>query len=175
MSKENKIDSKTYVFKIVILGDQAVGKTSLLVRYAHKTFSENYSKTIGCDFLVKIIDSEFGQIVMEIWDLAGDDRFKYLLPEYLREADAAIFVFDLTNKRSYENLNEWIEDFHKENDKDCPILIIGNKADLNDELITIKDSKWEYITTSAKTGDNVEKAFEELGKRIYKHAEERLI
>jgi small GTP-binding protein len=185
--------SESYMFKIIILGDPAVGKTSLIKRYTEGVFSESYSKTIGCDFLVKTLEFDFGNLIMNIWDIAGDSRFEHLLPIYLKDADACIFVFDISNTLSLIHIENWKKKLYEtlsdnNRNENIPYIIIGNKSDLKAEIskkkritekeinrILPKEKKEDFFYGSAKTGENVEKAFYEIGKRIYNMALKNLI
>lgn len=147
--------------KIVLLGNEAVGKTSLVKRYVHSIFNEEYLTTIGIKISKKVVQIEDTQVKLMIWDVAGDLLDKSLYDSYLRGAHGFFLVFDLTREQTHENIVR-----EKENlithFPDVSFLILGNKADLIDG-----DSPLDCdIQTSAKTGANVEEAFLELAKKI---------
>ncbi len=163
-----------YIIKICLLGEANVGKTSLVYRFIENKFRENYKSTLGVNLLKKDMEIEqYGDVSAQIWDLGGQESFKSLRKLYLEGANGALLVFDMTSKKTFEKLNDWVQDF-RDAREEAPIILIGNKSDLEKQIkITERDSK-EYadtnnlgmIITSAKTGQNVEEAFIELTKRI---------
>ncbi len=181
------------LFKICLLGDGAVGKTSLRERYLGRPFQQSYSQTIGADFAMK--EGRVGEVDIkyQIWDLAGQAEFADIRGVYVMGAVGALLVFDQTRPSSFKSLIQWIDEFWKENGKGIvPILILGNKADLSvkkgkkitqtkiKQFCTTLSKKTqdrafkvEYLKTSAKTGLNVNEAFEKLGKAILAHLEWR--
>ena len=164
-----------YLFKIIVIGDGMVGKTSLSLRFAHGTFRERYLMTIGVEFAVKIIDVDEQKVKLQIWDTGGQERFSYVRPLYYRGATGGLLCFDLTNHKSFENLPKWIEEAQKFGGI-FPFVLVGTKADLeeqrevsNEEIKEfIAKYKMPYYETSAKTGLNVEEVFNRLGKEILK-------
>ena len=163
-----------YIIKICLLGEANVGKTSLVYRFIENKFRENYKSTLGVNLLKKDMEIEqIGDVSAQIWDLGGQESFKSLRKLYLEGANGALLVFDMTSKKTFEKLNDWVQDFRDARDE-APIILIGNKSDLENQIkITERESK-EYadtnnlgmIITSAKTGQNVEESFIELTKRI---------
>jgi small GTP-binding protein len=166
----------TYIIKIVLLGEANVGKTSLLYRWIENKFRENYKSTLGVNLLKKDMNiTGYGEVSAQIWDLGGQESFKSLRRLYLEGANGALLLYDVTNKESYEKLEEWILSFKQDRENE-PIILIGNKSDLKDK-IKIKDkdanefakkNNMDIIITSAKTGENVEKSFIELTTKILK-------
>ncbi len=164
----------SYIIKLVLLGEANVGKTSLVYRFIENKFRENYKSTLGVNLLKKDMElDKYGSVSAQIWDLGGQESFKSLRKLYLEGANGALLVFDMTNKKSYDKLDEWVQSFREARD-DAPIILIGNKSDLKNQIkITESESK-EYATvnnlgiiiTSAKTGQNVEEAFIELSSKI---------
>ncbi|MFX1298809.1 MAG: Rab family GTPase [Promethearchaeota archaeon] len=166
----------TYIIKIVLLGEANVGKTSLLYRWIENKFRENYKSTLGVNLLKKDMNiKEYGNISAQIWDLGGQESFKSLRRLYLEGANGALVLYDMTNRESYEKLDEWIQSFKKDRENE-PIILIGNKSDLKDKIkIKEKEARefakrnnMDIIITSAKTGENVEKSFIELTTKILK-------
>ncbi|MCG3224967.1 MAG: GTP-binding protein [Candidatus Heimdallarchaeota archaeon] len=177
-----KID-KTY--KITLIGDGAVGKTSIRRSYLGETFKGNYSLTLGSDFATKILQVGDLSTNMIIWDLAGQPRFKAVREGFYRGTKGALLVFDVTRKDTYENIPRWIMELLNNNQKrKVPMILIGNKSDLRGSLYKTIPSEhgenyakelsiWSgydvpYIETSAKFGDNVDQPFETLVKQIIK-------
>jgi len=162
-------DSK-YVVKICLLGEANVGKTSLVYRFVENKFRENYKSTLGVNLLKHDTMVEgHGKVSAQIWDLGGQESFKSLRKLYLEGANGALVIFDVTQKKTFEKLTEWIESF-KEARGEQPLILIGNKMDL-EGAIKIKEKeakafakthKMDILLTSAKTGDNVEDAFKDL-------------
>jgi small GTP-binding protein len=163
-----------YIIKICLLGEAGVGKTSLVYRFITNKFKENYKSTLGVNLLKKDMSlKDFGDVSAQIWDLGGQESFKSLRRLYLEGANGALILYDTTNEDSFEKLDEWITSF-REDRKEEPIILIGNKADLKNKIsISEEDAKEfstknniELIITSAKTGKNVEKCFIDLTTKI---------
>lgn len=156
--------SRDASFKLCIFGDGGVGKTSLTRRYLYKIFEEDIQMTIGADFAVKYLEIEGKSIALRIWDFAGEERFKILLPGYVSGASGGIFMFDITRYASLVNLNDWISMFKST----IPILMVGSKVDLKEQRSIKKEDAeriakdrnlFAYMECSAKTGENIEEVF----------------
>ena len=169
-----------YVFKVIIIGPGAVGKTSLLYRFVENQFSFRYKMTIGADFLSKVIDYKpETKIKMQIWDIGGQERYRFLRSSFFDGANGAMIVFDLSRWHTFEELETWVADLYEFAGKQTPFVLIGNKVDLierRDEFFEresaemfVKREKAYYIETSAKTGENVEGAFLNLAERMLKN------
>eukprot|EP00923_Selenidium_pygospionis_P053503 GHVN01092724.1.p2 GENE.GHVN01092724.1~~GHVN01092724.1.p2 ORF type:complete len:190 (+),score=31.34 GHVN01092724.1:169-738(+) len=170
--------SNPSLLKVIILGDSGVGKTSLMNQYVNNKFSNQYKATIGADFLTKEITIDGQKVVMQIWDTAGQERFQSLGVAFYRGADCCVLVFDLTDAKSFKNLDSWRDEFliqasprDKEN---FPFVVIGNKVDAHNQrqVATERAAAWckskndiPYFETSAKAAVNVEQAFDEIGRR----------
>ncbi len=179
--------------KVALLGDGAVGKTSLRERFMGKGFSSHYSLTVGADFAIKRVIIFERPITFQIWDLAGQVRFKEVRKAYYNGAIGGLFVFDVTRPESFFNATSWIHELWTNNGIGrCPIVILGNKSDLRDKSteqvlseqgmalseelskLTRKHGfNCPYIETSAKTGKNVTKAFVILGENIIRYLKAR--
>jgi len=160
--------------KIVLLGDQSVGKTSLITRFMYDTFDNTYQATIGIDFLSKTMYLEDRTVRLQLWDTAGQERFRSLIPSYIRDSSVAIVVFDITNRNSFLSTTKWIEDVRSERGTDVIIVLVGNKADLSDkrqvtlEEATAKSTELNvmFMETSAKAGHNVKSLFKKIAMSL---------
>uniref|UniRef100_A0A8C7R2I1 START domain containing 14 n=1 Tax=Oncorhynchus mykiss TaxID=8022 RepID=A0A8C7R2I1_ONCMY len=150
-------------FKLVFLGEQSVGKTSLITRFMYDSFDNTYQATIGIDFLSKTMYLEDRTIRLQLWDTAGQERFRSLIPSYIRDSAAAVVVYDIANLNSFQQTSKWIDDVRTERGSDVIIMLVGNKTDLADKRqITTEEGEQRakelnvmFIETSAKTGYNV--------------------
>jgi Ras-related protein Rab-6A len=160
--------------KIVLLGDQSVGKTSLITRFMYDTFDNTYQATIGIDFLSKTMYLEDRTVRLQLWDTAGQERFRSLIPSYIRDSSVAIVVFDITNRASFLSTTKWIDDVRSERGNEVIIVLVGNKADLSDkrqvtnEEATAKSTELGilFMETSAKAGHNVKNLFKKIAMSL---------
>jgi len=184
MSNTDEIeDQDTYdhLFKIVVIGDSGVGKSNLISRYTTNTFREEARTTIGVEFGHKTIKLDEKIIKAQIWDTAGQDRFKALTRGYYRGAVGGLLVYSVTDRISFEHLEKWLEELTNHADPGILVMLVGNKADLqNDRKVTTQEGKdfaqkngLSFIETSAKTGSNTDKAFEKTVQEIYKQQSEK--
>ncbi len=118
---------------MVFLGDQSVGKTSIIHRFIYDQFEESYSATIGIDFMSHKMYVEDKTIILNLWDTAGQERFKSLIPSYIKDSAVAIVVYDITSKQSFQSVNKWIEDARNLRDDEVLLVLVGNKSDLTSE------------------------------------------
>ncbi|CAI2180142.1 6068_t:CDS:2 [Funneliformis geosporum] len=166
-------------FKLVFLGEQSVGKTSLITRFMYDTFDNTYQATIGIDFLSKTMYLEDRTVRLQLWDTAGQERFRSLIPSYIRDSSVAVVVYDITNRNSFMNTAKWIDDVRAERGNDVIIVLVGNKTDLNDKryikmyFINIKEGEKKakefnvmFIETSAKAGHNVKTLFRKIAQAL---------
>ena len=166
------------MYKICILGDGGVGKTTLVNRYLTGVFKEHLKITIGVNFYVKKFKFHERMVTLQIWDFAGEDRFRFILPSYLLGAAGAIFMYDITRFSSFRNFHNWKEVFDegsKRNDTEVPLLMVGSKKDLDykravsyeDAVDLVKKHEFlDYIECSAKSGENVEQIFQKITEII---------
>ena len=164
-----------YLFKILILGDSFVGKTNILKRFIHNEFDSTTKETVGVEFDSK--NYNFGEktIKAQIWDTAGQERYRSVTKAYYKGAKGALLVYDISRRITFENIDNWLIDLRTNGDKDILIILIGNKSDLNSKREVSKDeaeNKAEqyniaFLETSAKNGDNIDKAFGELVEQVY--------
>ncbi|MHA2128247.1 MAG: GTP-binding protein [Promethearchaeota archaeon] len=159
-----------HTFKILLIGLEGVGKRNLTQRYCYDLFDPNDKLTVGVEFYVKPLEIHGKKIKLQIWDVAGGERFRFLLSSYVLGANAAMIIYDITKFTTLDQLNYWIQ-IIREKAGDIPIMLIGNKLDLEDSRELKKEKGIEiaeeynlsgYSEISTKTGQNVEKAFEAL-------------
>lgn len=161
-------------FKLVFLGEQSVGKTSLITRFMYDSFDNTYQATIGIDFLSKTMYLEDRTVRLQLWDTAGQERFRSLIPSYIRDSTVAVVVFDITNANSFQQVNKWIEDVRAERGTDVIIMLVGNKTDLQDKRqVSMEEGERKaqelnvmFIETSAKAGYNVKQLFRRVAAAL---------
>ncbi|KAI8373310.1 RAB22A, member ras oncogene family, isoform CRA_a [Blakeslea trispora] len=137
--------SSTLEAKVVILGSQGVGKTSLVTRYISRTFSPNSTSTIGASFMTKKQTVDNCKVRLQIWDTAGQERFRAMAPMYYRGAQAALLVYDITSHESFEELSSWIEELKRNMTEDLVVVVAANKLDLQSQREVLYDDAQEYI------------------------------
>merc|ERR1711963_1121263 len=123
-------------FKLVFLGEQSVGKTSLITRFMYDSFDNTYQATIGIDFLSKTMYLEDRTVRLQLWDTAGQERFRSLIPSYIRDSSVAVVVYAVNHKDSFESCEHWIKEVRKERGEDVLIVLVGNKSDQRAEVST---------------------------------------
>lgn len=167
-----------YMFKVILIGDSGVGKTSLMKKYTEDIFTKDGASTIGVDFNFKTIVVNKKKVKLQIWDTAGQERFRAIVSHYYRGADGIMLVFDMLNKESFEHLKDWMAELDRRNvSKTIQFQIIGNKIDCKDEIQVTEDEIKEflklynipldnYYCTSAQDGVNVEECFVNLTKNL---------
>ncbi|KAF3482200.1 uncharacterized protein GIQ15_04959 [Arthroderma uncinatum] len=161
-------------FKLVFLGEQSVGKTSLITRFMYDSFDNTYQATIGIDFLSKTMYLEDRTVRLQLWDTAGQERFRSLIPSYIQNSNVAVVVYDISNAKSFQNTRKWVDDVRDERGNDVIIALVGNKTDLNDKReVTTEQGEEEakknglmFIETSAKLGHNVKNLFKKIAQAL---------
>ena len=163
-----------YLFKMVLVGNSSVGKTCLFLQYADNVFNESFMPTIGVDFRIKSMEIDSSYVKMQIWDTAGQERFKTITSSYYKGAHGLIVVFDLTDRQSFLDLENWLLEIEKHASDRVVKLLIGNKLDLEgartvsyEEAVNFsKCNGMSYLETSAKNGKNVNEAFNLMARNI---------
>jgi len=167
--------AKQYQFKLVLLGESAVGKSSLVLRFVKDQFDDYRESTIGAAFLTQTVSLEDGSTVkFEIWDTAGQERYKSLAPMYYRNANCAVVVYDITQPASLEKARTWIRELQRQADPSIVIALCGNKLDLAARRQVTEEEAKKYAEeeglmwgeTSAKTGEGVAEIFGALAKKL---------
>lgn len=166
--------SAEYRFKIVMLGDGAVGKTALTTRFTQGGFEADYKRTIGSDFAIKKLRLEEmdANVTLQIWDLAGQPRFEVVRQGFYRGARGGLLVYDVTRRRTFLNIDNWKGECFKNLGKEAPLVVVANKVDLEDSRAVTQEEGEEYakkhdflyVESSALTGENVEEAYSALCK-----------
>lgn len=168
--------SKSIVLKVLTAGEGGVGKTTLLHRYVEGKFSSETKMTIGVEFFLKELMIDDQKVLLQLWDFGGQERFRFLLKSYVIGARGALLMFDLTRAMTLEKIPQWVNICRKEN-PNLPILFLGSKADLADDMNISKNyimsykeefNLYDYLEVSSKTGNNVESAFESVTREILK-------
>eukprot|EP00392_Amoebophrya_sp_AT5.2_P008941 g8969.t1 len=171
MSKDKR--KTPHHFKLVLLGDASVGKSCLVVRFAKEEFYENQEPTIGAAFMTQTVELEKPKALVkfEIWDTAGQERYRSLAPMYYRGAAAAVIVYDVTSRESFDGARSWVQELQgMASQESLVIALCGNKVDLVESNIPRQVEQEEqgilFLETSAKTGKNVKEVFHEIAKRL---------
>ena len=168
-------------FKLIIIGDQGVGKSCLAIKASRNYFEDFYSPTVGFEFLSFNVKVEDKIVKLQIWDTCGQEVYRSLISSFFRSASLAIIVYSIDSEESFNNIEKWLNDIKTQSNPDIKIFLVGNKADLEDkrkisheegEKLS-NDHKFSYfMETSAKTGFNVQNVFIEAAKKLYLQHEE---
>lgn len=172
-SNNNTVDYQRYMFKVILLGNIAVGKTCLLTYFVENMFRSEYSCTVGVDFKIKTVTLEPNKKVdLQIWDTSGEERFKTITRQYYRDASGIVLVFDVTNEKSFSDVIVWVEDIKLCAKENVSIVLVGNKTDLEEKRVVSHrvaqqfalKNNIQYYESSAKTGYYVSEMFEDLAQ-----------
>lgn len=163
-----------YLFKLLLIGNSAVGKSSLLLRFSDNIFNESFLPTIGVDFKIRTLDLNSKIAKLQIWDTAGQERFKNITSSYYKGAHGVILVYDITDRGSFKDIENWLQEVQKHANENIVKLLVGNKCDLESQRqVTTDEGKdlaqslgVKFVETSAKSSTNVEKAFQTLALEI---------
>ena len=172
-----------YRFKVVMLGDGAVGKTAITTRFTQEFFDSDYKRTIGSDFAIKKIELPDidTNVTLQVWDLAGQPRFEVVRQGFYRGARGGLLVYDVTRRRTFLNIQNWKEECFKNVDREMPLIVVANKVDLTDSRIVSKEEgeSWAkehghmYVESSALTGKNVEESYVALCRTMIEDSQAR--
>ena len=158
-----------------MLGDVAVGKTSIVTRFVDNEFKSTYHCTVGVEYKVKSLKLDpYTNVNLKIWDTCGEEKYRTITRQYYRDTNGVVLVFDLTNKNSFDKLSVWLNDIKEYGSNDTCIILVGNKSDVQDRKLSLFEEgkklamnyKMPYIEVSAKTGTNVLAMFENITKKM---------
>uniref|UniRef100_A0A8D0A342 Ras-related protein SEC4 n=1 Tax=Sander lucioperca TaxID=283035 RepID=A0A8D0A342_SANLU len=172
-----------YLFNLLLIGDSGVGKTCLLFRFSEDAFNTTFISTIAIDFKMKIIELDGKKIKLQLWDTAGQERFRMITSAYYRGAMGIILVYDITNRKSFDNIKNWIRNIEEHAPPDVEMMILGNKCDMNDQRQVSKergenlaiDYGIKFLETSAKGNINVEEVSHDSALYQVQHRERTLL
>lgn len=172
-----------YLFKIVVIGDSAVGKSNLLSRFARDEFDHNSKATIGVEFQTQVVEIDGKEIKAQVWDTAGQERFRAVTSAYYRGAVGALLVYDITRKTTFESVKRWLEELNTHCDTAVAKMLVGNKSDLdNIRDVSMEEGKAMaeeeglfFIETSALDSTNVKTAFEIVIREIYNNVSRKIL
>jgi len=170
-----EIEEYEMMVKVILIGDSGVGKTNIMSKFLKNQFMEESKATIGVEFGSKLFNHEGHKIKAQIWDTAGQEKYKAITGAYYKGSKGALIVYDITQKKTFENIEKWVNDLKAAGDPKITIILIGNKNDLDDKRQVSKDQGEEkarsfgcaFLETSAYSGDNIDKAFNLMVKEIY--------
>ena len=168
-------ESSEMIFKIIIIGDSTTGKTNILSKYLNDKYEKDFKATIGVELGNKTLKIKNDTVNIQIWDTAGQERYRSMTKAYYKGALGALIVYDITNRNSFENVENWMTDLKSSADQKVSILLIGNKNDLEEEReVKIEEGEKRaqeydiaFLETSAKNGNNIEMAFKTLIEEVY--------
>ena len=168
------MEKKEFIYKILLLGDSSVGKTCFLMRYTDNTFQDIHMSTIGLDYKLKNVQLDDGKMIkIQVWDTAGQDRFRSITKNYYKGAHGIILIYDVTSRKTFENVQNWITQIKEEVPVTVIIILVGNKVDdENNRKVTTEEGykmaasfELEFFETSAKSGINIDSTFNKLVKK----------
>ena len=165
-----------FSYKFIIIGSSGVGKTAIMKRLVENTFSTDSQSTIGVEFDSTSIEVDGQSVKLQIWDTAGQERFRSIAKAYFRNAVGVILVFDITERKTFDDVNMWLNDVHTLCDPSACVILIGNKSDLaSSRVVTMAEAEnfaahhqLTYLETSARLGDNVKESFVKVATAIYR-------
>ena len=174
-------DEYDYIFKVLLIGNSDVGKSSLILRYVDQIWNDVFVPTIGVDFKVKSLEVDKKLVKMQIWDTAGQERFRNVISSYFKGAHGILLIYDITAKDSFKELENWLGEVERNANSQVLKILIGNKCDLEDRREISKDegeafamrNGMQFMETSAKLNTNVNEAFEALAKIMVESTNKR--
>lgn len=176
-------EGEEYLFKIVVIGDSAVGKSNLLSRFARDEFDHNSKATIGVEFQTQVVQLDGKEVKAQVWDTAGQERFRAVTSAYYRGAVGALLVYDITRRPTFESIKRWLDELNTHCDTTVARMLVGNKCDLEDiRDVSVEEGKnlaeeegLFFIETSALDSTNVNTAFENVIRAIYNNISRKVL
>eukprot|EP01125_Pyxidicula_operculata_P016591 TRINITY_DN5728_c0_g1_i2.p1 TRINITY_DN5728_c0_g1~~TRINITY_DN5728_c0_g1_i2.p1 ORF type:complete len:207 (+),score=40.46 TRINITY_DN5728_c0_g1_i2:40-660(+) len=172
-TSEPKLTKKEYSFKILLVGDSAVGKSAVILRFTDRKYGETFVPTIGVDFRQRTIEVNGTTAKLQVWDTAGQENFHSITTSFFRGAHGIILVYDVTNASSFESIPNWIRDIDQHASENVQKILIGNKSDKEDREITYEEGKdfadqmnMDFFETSAKDSINIDETFQSITSSI---------
>jgi small GTP-binding protein len=183
MEDEHNEGGEEYLFKIVLIGDSAVGKSNLLSRFARNEFDSNSKATIGVEFQTQMVEIDGKEIKAQIWDTAGQERFRAVTSAYYRGAFGALVVYDISRRGTFDSIKRWLDELTIQNDSTVARMLVGNKCDLeNIREVSVEEGKalaeeegLFFMETSALDSTNVQTAFEIVIREIYNNISRKVL
>ncbi|KAK2360415.1 Ras-related protein RABA5b [Trifolium repens] len=183
MEDEHNEGGEEYLFKIVLIGDSAVGKSNLLSRFARNEFDSNSKATIGVEFQTQMVEIDGKEIKAQIWDTAGQERFRAVTSAYYRGAFGALVVYDISRRGTFDSIKRWLDELTTQNDSTVARMLVGNKCDLeNIREVSVEEGKalaeeegLFFMETSALDSTNVQTAFEIVIREIYNNISRKVL
>ncbi|XP_057488277.1 ras-related protein RABA5c-like [Actinidia eriantha] len=183
MSDDEGGGGEEYLFKVVIIGDSAVGKSNLLSRYARNEFNMHSKATIGVEFQTQSMEIDGKEVKAQIWDTAGQERFRAVTSAYYRGAVGALVVYDISRRTTFDSITRWLDELNTHCDTTVARMLVGNKCDLeNIRAVSIEEGKslaeaegLFFMETSALDSTNVKKAFEIIIQEIYNNVSRKVL
>ena len=178
---DKEYEENEITFKLIIVGDQGVGKSSLTIRAINNTFQDFYTPTIGFEFLTYFTKIEDHKVKLQIWDTCGQEGYRALITSFYRNSSLAILVYAIDSQKSFDSLEDWLNDIKTQSNPETKIVLIGNKSDLEEKREVSKEKGQQFcelhqcaffMEASAKKGDNVQNLFEESAKILYEKFKE---
>lgn len=176
-------EGEEYLFKVVIIGDSAVGKSNLLSRYARNEFNLHSKATIGVEFQTQSMEIDGKEVKAQIWDTAGQERFRAVTSAYYRGAVGALIVYDITRRTTFHSVTRWLQELDSHSETTVARMLIGNKSDLDnirdvsvEEGVKLAEEEGLFfMETSALDSTNVQKAFEIVIREIYSNVSRKVL
>jgi len=165
------------MYKILLIGDSAVGKSSIILRFAEDQFQDTFISTVGVDFKIRDFEIDGETVRLQIWDTAGQERFRTITSSFFRGAHAIVVVYDITKSSSLQNLSKWLEEITRSAPQDVRVVLVGNKCDLeNERQVETKEGQefakargLSFYEASAKNATNVREIFHTVAKLVHPH------
>lgn len=181
--EETGEEGEEYLFKIVVIGDSAVGKSNLLSRFARDEFDQNSKATIGVEFQTQVVQVDGKEVKAQVWDTAGQERFRAVTSAYYRGAVGALLVYDITRRPTFDSIKRWLDELNTHCDTTVARMLVGNKCDLEDiRDVSVEEGKnfaeeegLFFIETSALDATNVNTAFENVIRAIYNNISRKVL